>query len=341
MNALITILDNWPPLITLVIGMTMLLGGGHVLVTGAVQLASQFGVPTLIIGLTIVAFGTSAPELAFNLIAATNGNSALSFGNVIGSNIANIGLVLGLCAIVRPLEVSSQIIARELPWLLVISIITFLLCWLPPNLPGTETTQLAVARPDGFILLAGFCVFCYSMYRLARQKGDDPITQSAAKARIMERSTLIAMMQFLGGLILLVVGGKMSEIGAVGLAKSLGLSDALIGLTVVAFATSLPEICASVVATRRGYTDLAVGNVVGSNLFNLLLVLGATSTITPVPIPQNGMTDVVAMVALTAILLPVALSHRQQITRVEGIVLLLLYVAYLGYSIAAEVSAAA
>ncbi len=267
----------------LVVGIVLLLAGGHWLVTGAVTIARRLGVSTLVVGLTIVAMGTSAPELAFNVIAATGGHAELSFGNIVGSNIANIGLVLGITALIWPLTVHGRVVSRELPWLVVVSLVACLVPFLPFGPTG-------FARIGGLFMFAWFGIFMVSWYRLGRREAADPLVQGLGQEAEAETVGSMggAVALLLIGLALLFVGGKLSAVGAVGIARSLGLTEGLIGLTIVAFATSLPELTTCVIACRKGHHDLAVGNIVGSNIFNLLLVLGLTAVITPVPMPDNG-----------------------------------------------------
>ncbi len=312
----------------LVVGIVLLLAGGHWLVAGSVTIARRLGVSTLVVGLTIVAMGTSAPELAFNVIAATGGHGELSFGNIVGSNIANIGLVLGITALIWPLTVHGRVISRELPWLVVVSLVAFLVPFLPFGPVG-------YGRLGGAIMLAWFGIFMVNWYRLGRREAADPLVQGLGQEAEAETVGSMggAVALLLLGLVTLAGGGKLAEVGAVGIARSLGLTEGLIGLTIVAFATSLPELTTCVIACRKGHHDLAIGNIVGSNIFNLLLVLGLTAVITPVPLPDNGMWDLLAMIAITFLLRVMALTHGYKITRYEGAVLLLCYLGYMTWSV--------
>ncbi len=312
----------------LVVGIVLLLAGGHWLVAGSVTIARRLGVSTLVVGLTIVAMGTSAPELAFNVIAATGGHGELSFGNIVGSNIANIGLVLGITALIWPLTVHGRVISKELPWLVVVSLVACMVPFLPVG--PDEYSLLA-----GGIMLGWFGIFMVSWYRLGRSAAADPLVeglgQEAEAETVGSMGGAIALL--LIGFVALAGGGKLAEWGAVGIARSLGLTEGLIGLTIVALATSLPELTTCVIACRKGHHDLAIGNIVGSNLFNLLLVLGLTAVITPVPLPDNGMWDLVAMMAITCVFSVMALTHGYKITRYEGAALLLCYLGYMAWSV--------
>ncbi len=327
--------DPLVALASLPVGVVVLLLGGHWLVNGAAAIARRLGWSTLVIGLTIVAFGTSAPELFFNVIAALNDHSELSFGNIVGSNIANIGLILCLTALFAPLVVHGRIVSKELPWLIVISFVCFALAWITLSGEGRS-----FARYEGVAMLGAFTFFMVAWYRMGKREASDPLVKElGASAEDESHASLgVAWVLFFVGLVLLLLGGKMTEIGAVSVAERLGLSDALIGLTIVAVATSLPELTTCVIAVRKGHDDLAVGNIVGSNVFNLLLVLGLTSTITPVTVPEpRGLWDLLAMNVLTVLLFFMARTHRRKLVRLEGGSLLLLYAVYMTFSVLREI----
>jgi cation:H+ antiporter len=310
----------------------LLLAGGHALVAGAVTIARRLGISTLVVGLTIVAMGTSAPELAFNVIAATAGHPDLSFGNIVGSNIANIGLVLGITAICIPLVVHGRVVRRELPWLVVVSIVAVLVTLLPfPEKPGFGFW-------GGIVMLAWFGVFMVTWYRMGRADRSDPLVKGLGEEAEAETigSMKVAVVLVICGLGALAFGGSYAEKGAVGLAMAMGLSESLIGLTIVAIATSLPELMTALIAVRKGHHDLAIGNIVGSNLFNLLLVLGVTASIEPVLLPEYGYWDLGAMITITVLLWFMALTHKLKVTRFEGGVLLFLYLGYMTWCVLRE-----
>ncbi len=321
--------------VILVIGVTVLLLGGNWLVQGSVTIARRLGMSSLVVGLTIVAAGTSAPELAFNVIAAAGGHSDLSFGNIVGSNIANIGLILGLTALFRPLVVHGRVVSNELPWLIVVSVV---MAGLAFPWPWNRQAGFAFDRWDGVVLLSWFVIFMVGWYRLGHREAADPLVIELGQEAQAETvgSLTVAVALFVMGLGCLTAGGKLSEIGAVHIARLIGLSEALIGLTIVAFATSLPELATAIIASMKGHDDLAVGNIVGSNVFNLLLVMGATASITPVALPALwGWWDLISMITITLLLMAMALTHRK-ITRWEGAILLALYLAYMTFSITRE-----
>jgi cation:H+ antiporter len=312
----------------LAVGVVMLIVGGDLLVRGAVAIATRLGISPLIIGLTVVAFGTSAPELALNVSAALNGNTDLSFGNIIGSNIANIGLILGLSCLVRPMLVHSALLKREIPVMLIASGVAILLALVPP----AASAAPGFARLDGAIFLVGFVVFLELMRRAARRGEADLLVEEPQENL---PAAWIGFGLAIGGLLLLALGGNFAERGAVGVARAVGLSDAVIGLTVVAIATSLPELATSIMAARRNQIDIAVGNVVGSNIFNLLLVLGTTAAIAPTPLPDGGVRSLIVMMALAVLLVPLSKTHKGTISRAEGALLLIIYVGGLTYEVVA------
>jgi cation:H+ antiporter len=310
----------------LTLGLGVLLLGGLMLVRGASSLAHSLGIPPLVIGLTVLAFGTSAPELAVNVAAALKGNGAITFGNVIGSNIANIGLIIGLTATITPLRVHRSIVTREIPVMLVVTAATIALAgdgWY-------RGATAAVDRHDGVLLLLGFAVFLFIITRSALRDRRDPLVREALEEEETHRpmawwaASLLTILG-LGGVLL---GSDWTVDGAARVAGALGMSEAVIGLTVVALGTSLPELTTSLIAAAKGHPDLALGNVVGSNIFNLLFILGVSSGLRRVPVPEGGWSDLLAVALFSAIVLPFSLSQRR-VTRVEGMALLVAYVAYM------------
>jgi cation:H+ antiporter len=309
----------------LLAGLALLLGGAELLVRGASRLALRLGMTPLVIGLTVVAFGTSAPEMAIGVGAAWRGEADIALGNVVGSNIANVLLVLGLSALVTPMVVQRQLVRLDVPVMLAVS-----LAVLAMALDGS------IGRFDGLLLVAAGVVYLVALLRLAR-RGNDAIAAAAeadvpdpraAQAPWWRHALLVA-----GGLVLLVAGARWLVEGAVGIAQLMGVSELVIGLTVVAVGTSLPEIATSVLAAIRGERDLAVGNIVGSNLFNLLFVLGAASAIAPGGIAVSGAAlnfDLPVMAAVAAACLPIFFTGHC-IQRWEGALFLGYYLAYTAY----------
>ena len=252
----------------------LLIKGADYLVTGASSLAFKLGIAPLVIGLTIVAFGTSAPELIVNLLASFSGNTDIAIGNILGSNIVNILVILGVSAIIYPLTVRKSTVWKEIPFaLLAVVVLAFLAS--DALIDGAATSWLT--RIDGLILISFFAIFLYYIVGIAKQSPEDTL-EKPADLSLMRSGLLILV-----GLIGLVVGGKWIVDGAIVFAQSLGVSQALIGLTIVAIGTSLPELATSVVAAYKKNTDIAVGNIVGSNILNIFWILGISAFITPLP----------------------------------------------------------
>ncbi len=311
----------------LIAGLLLLVAGAEVLVRGAAKLAAQFGIPPLVIGLTVVAFGTSAPETAVSVQAALNGSGDLAIGNVLGSNIANVLLILGLTALIAPLIVSRQLIRLDVPIMIGASLLTFALAW-----------DGHLSRLDGALLFA--CVLAYSAFLIISSRQDkaaDDEDEFAKEFGLHDTpkpyAWLINLALIAVGLVLLVGGSNFLVEGAVSLARALGLSELVIGLTVVAIGTSLPELATSVLAALRGERDIAVGNIVGSNIFNLLCVLGLASLVSPLPIsisPNALAFDFPVMIAVAVACLPIFFTGYR-INRWEGLLFFAYYLAYTLY----------
>ena len=315
--------------LTLLAGLVVLLAGGAFLVRGASALARVMGVSTFVVGLTVVAFGTSAPELAVNVAAALSGNGDLTFGNIIGSNIANIGLIIGLTALLLPLSVHRSIVSREIPVMLGVTGLAILLAL--DFLFGRNPDHFS--RPDGVLLLACFALFLFLTTRAAlRDRKKDRFLKEAERdqEKQPEMHWAPASLFTVVGLAGVLLGSHWTVDGASGVAAALGMSQALIGLTIVALGTSLPELTTSLFAVRKGQADLAIGNIVGSNIFNLLFILGVSSSIRAVPVPAGGFADLAAMAVFSVVLLPFALSQRK-LARHEGLLLLAGYLAYMAW----------
>jgi len=308
-------------------GLAMLIVGAEGLVRGASGLARSLGVSDLVIGLTVVAFGTSTPELAVNLSAALTGNGDIAFGNVVGSNICNIGLILGICALIRPLTTHLTVIKREIPMML-LATAAMIVFALDQRLDGTDTA--IISRADGIVLLLIFGVFLY--YLTVEALG--PRSQANAESRPEAKSSLGKSIGLtLGGLAALVVGGKLSVDAAVEIAQALGVSEVVVGLLILAVGTSLPELAVSSTAAIHGKTDIAIANIVGSNIFNILFIIGISATVKPLPIPIGGLLDLIVMALFAAVLLPMAITHKGTIVRAEGAVLLMFYAGYMMFRV--------
>jgi cation:H+ antiporter len=314
------------PFLFVLLGLLLLLVGGASLVRGASGIAQAFNVPNIVIGLTVVAFGTSAPELVINVTGALQGKTDLAFGNAVGSNLANFGLVLGLAAIMSPIYLQGQVIRREVPFLLLITAILLVMVWDAP-LSGT---QALLDRGDAIILFLLFTVFVYFMIRDFISEENDPLLAEgdnlSAKA---SGNTLVNSALLIIGLVLLVVGGEMTIDNGVAVAKIMGVSEVVIGMFVLAVGTSLPELVTSGIAAYKKETDLALGNIVGSNIFNSLVVLPAAAIIRPLPIPQGGDWDLAVGGMFVLVLIPLFLFSNARLGRLAGIGLIAGYFLYL------------
>ncbi len=315
----------------LLLGLVLILGGANWLTDGASAIASKWGVSDLIIGLTVVAFGTSAPELSISLISAFQGSAGLAIGNVVGSNIFNVLVIIGIVAMIRPIHIENSIMSTELP-LVILSSVALLAIGLGPEL-GSGMERI-VSRPDGILLLLFFIIFMRHTFERAMTEGTnkDPIAEEAAskpKMKIWKASLLVLI-----GLGALIYGGDRFVAGASGIAAALGMSEALIGLTIVAAGTSLPELATSIVAAIKGKPGIAVGNVIGSNIFNILLVLGLTASVTPLPFNGITLTDLLVMTIAPILFWIFGWKFGNRIIqRWEGAVLFLCYIAYMAYQI--------
>ena len=314
-------------IVALVVGIAGLVGGAELLVKGAATIASSFGIAPVVIGLTVVAFGTSAPELAVSVSAAFGGNADVAFGNVIGSNIGNILLILGASAVVGGLAVQQRIVRFDIPLLIVVSVVAMVM-----SLDNT------IGRVDGVILFGGIVAYVAWLVRETRVERADVIEEYTESVTALEgaavgRPTWFSAALVIVGLTVLVVGSQLLVNAATDIAESAGISDLVIGLTVVAIGTSLPELATSILAAVRGQRDIAVGNVIGSNLFNLMSVLGLTSIVSSDGIPVSDSSlrlDFPVMLAATVVLVPIVWNGAR-IRRWEGLVLMGFYAAYVAY----------
>ena len=312
--------------LAIIIGFALLVWGADKFVEGAAATAKHLGMPTLLIGILIVGFGTSAPEMVVSAIAAYEGNPALALGNALGSNIVNIALILGVTALVAPIAVHSKIVKKELPLLILIVLFAGYLL-----LDGSLTLI------EGIILLIGFfSLIAWSIYAAIKGKGD--VLESELESELQEHdmSLKLGIIWLIVGLILLIASSRVLVWGAVGVATEFGVSDLIIGLTIVALGTSLPELAASVIAAKKGEHDIAIGNVVGSNMFNLLAVIGIATVINPMDsiAAEVLYRDWIIMFVLTIALLVMAYGFKGRegrISRVEGTILVLCYIAYNTY----------
>ena len=313
------------PFASVVVGLALLVWSADRFVDGSAGTARHFGMPPLLIGMVIVGFGTSAPEMVVSALAAWQGNAGIALGNAYGSNICNIALILGVTALISPIAVRSQVLRKELPLL---AAVTALAAW--------QLADGMVSRADAAVLLVVFAVLVgWSIWQGLRQ-GDDAMAGDVQKQEeaAAEMPLRRAVFWMVAGLVLLVVSSRLLVWGAVEIAHSFGVSDVIIGLTIVAVGTSLPELASSVVAARKGEHDIALGNVIGSNMFNLLAVVGIAGAIAPMTVgPEVLHRDVAVMAALTLALFAMGIGIRGpgRINRIEGALLLACYVGYIAW----------
>jgi cation:H+ antiporter len=308
-----------PDLAVLISGIVVLYFGAVWLVRGASRLASSLGVSPMVVGLTVVSLGTSAPELVVCLVAALQGNPGLAIGNVMGSNLANIGLILGLTSLVHPLEVKHRVVWREMPVILLITFAIYPIAF-----------DRVLSRTDGFMLLLVLLAYLVWVFRSGHP---DEIKSSHGPRDSMatsEEAASLLNLKDIGHVVLgsafLVLGGYCIVKGAVEVASALGISEVIIGLTVVAIGTSLPELATSLVAAMRQEVDIAVGNIIGSNIFNLTAIFGTTAIVRPIMIPETVLSRELAGVVLMSLLLLPILRNGWQIKRWEGALLLTAYI---------------
>ena len=314
----------------IVAGLTLLVWGADRFVHGASATARNMGIAPLLIGLTIVAFATSAPEIVVSVVAASQGQPGLAFGNAIGSNIVNIGLVLGITAVIRPIPLESATLRREMPALLAVSLLTVSLF-----------LDTRISRPDGIVMLTGLAIVMIWFVRLGiRSAENDPIKMDYEAEIPKDVSTKMALTWLLVGLGVLLIGAEWLVSGSIGVAQSLGVSEVVIGITIVAFGTSVPELAVSLVSALRGEYGLAIGNIVGSNIFNLLAVIGLAATIHPATVAPSVLSlHIFVMVAFTLVLFAMTYDYdgKALLSRIEGVALLVAYFAYSAYVVAQNI----
>lgn len=303
----------------LVVGFVLLIKGADYFVEGASQIAERFRIPQIIIGLTIVAFGTSAPEAAISIAAAAKDSAGIAVGNVLGSNIMNILLILGITACIRKLKVQENTVKFEMPFLILISAVLVVM--------GLLTEKLDFV--SGLIMWAFFIIFFVYLIAQARKGRSETEETSGEKKNIW----LVLLMTVLG-LAAIVIGSDVTVDNASAIASFLGMSDRLIGLTIVAFGTSLPELITSTTAARKGNADIAIGNIIGSNIFNILFVLGTASLISEIPYSRDFLLDGVVSIAAAAFLLATTF-RKKELNRPAGVIMLVAYAGYFAYLLVA------
>ncbi len=311
--------------IMLVAGLILLIVGAELLVKGASRLATSFGIPALVVGLTVVAFGTSAPELAVSVKAAFSGQAELAIANVVGSNIFNILFILGLAALIMPLIVSQQLIRQDVPIMIGISIVALFMI-----------QDGAIGKVEATILFLGVIFYTIFLFYQGKKTGIGNSELSTEIAMPLWQNALFIIV----GLALLILGARWLVESAVTIASSFGVSEAVIGLTIVAAGTSLPEVMTSIIATLKGERDIAIGNVIGSNIFNILAVLGISGMLSPTPLlasEQLTQIDVPVMLAVAILCLPLFFLGST-LNRFEGFLFLMIYIAYVWFTVATALS---
>ncbi len=311
-------------------GLVLLIWGADRFVLGAAAGARNLGVPPLLVGLTVVAFATSAPEVLVSMVAALRGEPGLAFGNAIGSNIVNVGLVLGLVATIKPIELKSATLRREMPALLAVTLLTVSLF-----------LDTFMSRVDGLVMLIGLIIVMIWLARLGmRSAANDPMVADY-EAEIPDKVSMkAALFWFVLGLVALLIGAELLVDGAINIATVLGVSDVVIGVTLVALGTSLPELAVSLVSAYKDEHGLAIGNIVGSNIFNLLAVIGVAAAIEPSAVAPSVLSvHIFVMVAFTLVLFAMTYDYdgKSELSRIEGIALFSAFIAYQGYVISGAV----
>ncbi|KGO00224.1 calcium/sodium antiporter [Porphyromonas sp. COT-290 OH3588] len=315
-------------LLFFVLGIVLIIGGANSLTDGAAALARRMGLSPLMVGLTVVAFGTSAPELVVSLTSALKGSADIAIGNVVGSNIFNILAIVGITALVTPLSITASTVRKEIPLLILASCVFAVIAWdtLFSGLIGQENF---LSRSEGLALLGFFLIFLTYTFSIAKSAGEIEQESDPSKKR-KPMWLLIALI--IGGLAGLIFGGDLFVSSSSSIARSFGVSEAFIGLTLVAMGTSLPELATSVVAALKKEPELAVGNVVGSGLFNIFFILGTTATVTPIKMSGVTVVDFLVMVLSSILLYVFGIFFGQRtITRLEGGILFACFIAYNAY----------
>ncbi len=303
-------MEMFVSLLLLSLGFIFLVKGADWFVDGAAAIAERFGIPQLVIGLTVVAMGTSAPEAAVSITAAIKGNADITIGNIVGSNILNILIILGISSVITPLVVSRSTIFREIPFLIFITLLLLV-----------QGKSGMVGRIEGIILLFVFLLYLGYLFWMAK-KGKDADTAVSKKRKLW-----LSVLGTIAGLVMIVTGSNVAVDAASSIARIIGMSERFIGLTIVALGTSLPELVTSVSAARKGKADIAIGNIVGSNIFNILFVVGLSAIITPIPFSAGFYMDTI-VAALAGVFLMVCSMRRCKLQRSSGIAMLIAYLLY-------------
>lgn len=312
--------------ILLIVGFLLLIKGADIFVGGASAIAKKLGIPPVIVGLTIVSIGTSAPELAVSIISSLQGSNEIAMGNVIGSNLFNTLVVLGVTTIVLPLIIKKDTIKVDFMINILVTFLLFILTF-----GKIFNNDNIISRIDGLILVAICVIYMIFLIIKSKKTNISEISEDEKNIRIAKKLVAVIL-----GAVGIVLGGKLVVDSATNIAYSLGMSEKLVGLTIVAMGTSLPELVTSVVAATKGENDIALGNVLGSNIFNILLILGVSSAITPIPVAQNLIVDFIFLLCVSIFIFALIIFSKgkeKKLTRIEGVVLVVLYIGYIIYII--------
>ena len=307
--------------IILVVGLVLLVKCADIFVDGSSNIAKAFGIPALIIGLTIVAFGTSAPEAAVSITAALKGSNEISIGNVVGSNICNSLLILGLCGLFKALKAKEEVKKRDFPYYLLSALVLFII--VSEYFFAGESIGY-ITRTNGLILLCFLGIYMVSLLTDVKRNQKNDNKEEKTKFRIKDLLSIIL------GIAGIIIGGQLVVNGATQIARNIGVSESVIALTIIAIGTSLPELVTSIIATKKGELDIAVGNVIGSNIFNILFILGTTSVITPLALNFQTYIDIIFML-VSSILVFLMLMKNNRIGNKKGLCMLAMYVVYTAY----------
>ncbi len=313
----------------LILGLALILGGANFLTDGSAALAQRFRVPEFIVGLTIVAVGTSTPELVVSVLSAAAGNSDVAIGNIVGSNIFNVFLILGVCALIAPLPLTGGNIRRDLPFLTAVSVLLLLLT--SDRLLGLGEVD-AIGRIDGIVMLLLYIALIRYTIRAERRTAAQATQTTQTEKPQRSRSLWLIVVMIAGGLAGLIFGGELFLDSATAIARALGVSESVIAITLVAGGTSLPELASSVVSLLKGKSEMALGNVIGSNIANILLILGLSATIQPLTLGGITRIDLLTVLLSSVLLFVTAFTFRRKaVDRWEGAIFLVIYALYIGY----------
>lgn len=316
-------------IVLLILGLVLLVKGADYFVEGSSSIAKRFNIPSMVIGLTLVAFGTSAPELAVSVSGSLNKSNGIVFGNVVGSNIVNILFILGFSCLIKPIQIRLKTIFKEMPFA-ILTTVALMLMAMDGLINGDA--QSIVSRAEGWILILFFLIYLYSMLEFA-VVGKEEYTETQIQLIPLTKSILFTI----GGLSTIIIGAKWVVDGAIDIATWMGISETTIGLTIVAIGTSLPELITSVVAAKKGENEIAVGNIIGSNIFNILFVLGISSIIYPVNIAAENYADLWVLFGSMVVIVPLMYTGKR-LNRWEGVLMVLAYIGYAAFTVIRSLS---